>query len=309
MYGLYIGRKVKKMNKNQFMVLTDFEKNPNISPKEIACKTKINPKEICDIISQLNDLEYLDNGTVTDKGLEELEPYRVKRAIFIAAGMGTRMMPITLSCPKPLVRVNGVRIIDTLIDACINAGVEEIIVVRGYMGECFNQLTDKYPNIKFVDNPNYAKYNNISSAYLVKDLIGGSYIFESDIYLVNTDLITKYQYESNYLGVPCEETPDWCFDTDENLKITDLHKPGKNCHHMYGISYYDKETGELFSKYVEEVFHNMLGGKDHFWDDVLCHFYPDKAKIYVRECSFSDTMEIDSFEELCEVDERYRIKS
>ena len=129
-------------------------------------------------------------------------------------------------------------------DACVDAGIEEIVVVRGYMGECFNQLTDKYPNIKFVDNPNYEKYNNISSAYLVKDLIGGSYIFESDIYLVNTDLITKYQYESNYLGVPCDETPDWCFDTDENLKITDLHKPGKNCHHMYGISYYDKETGD-----------------------------------------------------------------
>ena len=242
------------MNKNQFEILTAFEKNQDVSPKEVACKLKMNPQKICEVISQLNDLGYLENGIITEKGIEDLEPYRVKRAIFIAAGMGTRMMPITLSCPKPLVRVNGVRIIDTLIDACVDAGIEEIIVVRGYMGECFNQLTDKYPNIKFVDNPNYAKYNNISSAYLVKDLIGGSYIFESDIYLVNTDLITKYQYESNYLGVPCDETPDWCFDKDENLKITDLHKPGKNCHHMYGISYYDNETGELFAKYVEDVF-------------------------------------------------------
>ena len=242
------------MNKNQFEILTAFEKNQDVSPKEVACKLKMNPQKICEVISQLNDLGYLENGIITEKGIEALEPYRVKRAIFIAAGMGTRMMPITLSCPKPLVRVNGVRIIDTLIDACVDAGIEEIVVVRGYMGECFNQLTDKYPNIKFVDNPNYAKYNNISSAYLVKDLIGGSYIFESDIYLVNTDLITKYQYESNYLGVPCDETPDWCFDTDENLKITDLHKPGKNCHHMYGISYYDNETGELFAKYVEDVF-------------------------------------------------------
>lgn len=141
--------------------------------------------------------------------------------------MGSRMMPITLSCPKPLVRVNGTRIIDTLIDACIDVGIEDIIIVRGYLGECFEQLKIKYPFIKFVDNPYYKSYNNISSAYLVRNLIGGSYIFESDIYLINKKLITKYQYRSNYLGVPCEETPDWCFDADENMKITDLHKGGK----------------------------------------------------------------------------------
>ncbi|MGN0520659.1 MAG: sugar phosphate nucleotidyltransferase [Candidatus Fimenecus sp.] len=295
------------MNKEQFSVLTALEKNANLSAKELSQKTGIQSAALSDILAELQDLGYWKDGAVTQKGLEALEPYRVKRAIFIAAGMGSRMMPLTLSCPKPLVRVNGVRIIDTLIDACIAADVEEIIIVRGYLGECFNQLTDKYPNIKFVDNPHYKEYNNISSAYLVKDLIGGSYIFESDIYLVNRDLITKYQYESNYLGVPCEETPDWSFDTDENLKITDLHKPGKNCHHMFGISYYDKPTGALFEKYVEEVFNNMLGGKDHFWDDVLCHFYVDKANIHVRECSFRDIMEIDSFDELCEIDEQYRI--
>ena len=76
---------------------------------------------------------------------------------------------------------------------------------------------------------------------------------------------------------------------------------------MFGISYYDKATGALFEEYVEEVFNKTLGGKDHFWDDVLCHFHADKANIYVRECSFRDTMEIDSFDELCEIDERYRM--
>lgn len=295
------------MQKEQFAVLTALEKRGKLPPKDLAKTTGLSLDTCSAVLDELQNCGWVKDGSVTENGLDALEPYRVKRAIFIAAGMGSRMLPLTLSCPKPLVRVNGVRIIDTLIDACIAAGIEEIIVVRGYLGECFNQLTDKYPNIRFVDNPHYRDYNNISSAYLVKDLIGGSYIFESDIYLVNTDLITKYQYESNYLGVPCEETPDWCFETDEHLRITDLHKPGKNCHHMYGISYYDKATGALFEKYVDEVFNKMLGGKDHFWDDVLCHFYVDKANIHVRECSFSDTMEIDSFDELCEIDERYRM--
>lgn len=297
------------MNKKDFLVLAEYEKNSSLAPKSVAKKLKMSLDEFKSVTAHLEEQGLLSGSDVTEFGYKELEPYRVKRAIFIAAGMGTRMLPITINTPKPLVRVNGTRIIDTLIDACIKAEVEEIIVVRGYLGEIFDQLKYKYPNIKFVDNPYFRTYNNISSAYLVRDLIGQSYIFESDIYLVNTDLITKYQYESNYLGVPVDETPDWCFDTDDDLRITDLHKGGKNCHHMYGISYYDKETGELFAEKVEEVFHKMLGGKDHFWDDVLCHFYPEEAKIYVRECTFEDTMEIDSFEELCEIDENYKMRS
>lgn len=271
------------ITKQEFLALTEYEKNPQLSPKEVAGKGKISLDDFKSITAQLKSKGLISGSKITDKGLEELEPYRVKRAIFIAAGMGTRMMPITINTPKPLVRVNGVRIIDTLIDACVSAGIEEIIVVRGYLGEIFDQLKYKYPNIKFVDNPYYRTYNNISSAYLVRDLIGGSYVFESDIYLVNTDLISKYQYESNYLGVKVGSTPDWCFDVDENKRIVDLHKGGKNCYHMYGIAYYNEEAGKLFAEKVEEIFHNTLGGKDRFWDDVICHFYPDKTNIYIRE--------------------------
>lgn len=100
------------------------------------------------VIRQLQADGLISNGKITESGLAALEPYRVKRAIFIAAGMGSRMMPITLSCPKPLVRVNNKRIIDTLIDACVDAGIDDITVVRGYLGDCFEQLKVKYPFIK-----------------------------------------------------------------------------------------------------------------------------------------------------------------
>ena len=54
---------------------------------------------------------------ITEKGLEALEPYRVERAVIFAAGFGSRMIPVTLDTPKPLVKVNGVRIIDRTINA------------------------------------------------------------------------------------------------------------------------------------------------------------------------------------------------
>ena len=69
----------------------------------------------------------------------------MKRAVFVAAGFGSRMVPITLNTPKPLVRVNGTRIIDTLLDAVVEAGIPEIVIVRGYLGEQFDQLLYKYP--------------------------------------------------------------------------------------------------------------------------------------------------------------------
>ena len=82
---------------------------------------------------------------VTLKGYEVLEPYRVKKAIFLAAGFGSRMVPITLNTPKPLVLVHGKRIIETLLDAVVEAGIEDITIVRGYLGEQFDVLLHKYP--------------------------------------------------------------------------------------------------------------------------------------------------------------------
>ena len=47
----------------------------------------------------------------------------VKRAIIMAAGLGNRMKPVTLDTPKPLIKVNGKRMIDTIIDALNQNGI------------------------------------------------------------------------------------------------------------------------------------------------------------------------------------------
>lgn len=66
---------------------------------------------------------YVPDGFITDQGFEALEPYRCKRAIFIADGFGSRFVPITCNALKPLVRVNGERIIDSMIDVCLEAEI------------------------------------------------------------------------------------------------------------------------------------------------------------------------------------------
>ena len=138
---------------------------------------------------------------VTNNDKSKLEHYHAKRAIFLAAGLGKRLYPITINTPKPLIRVNGVRMIDRSIDACLAAGIEEIYIVRGYLKEQFDQLLLKYPMIKFIDNDNFSTTNNISSAILVKDLFENAYVLEGDLILSNPNLIKPYHYESEVFGI------------------------------------------------------------------------------------------------------------
>ena len=255
---------------------------------------------------QFDELVSIDRaGRLSPEDSRALEQYRVRRAVFLAAGIGSRMVPITINTPKPLIRVNGVRIIDTLLDAVRAAGIEEIFIVRGYLGEQFDQLKYKYPNVKFVENPLYNEANNISSVLCASDMLQNAYVIESDLLLYNSNLITKYQYTSNYLGVFTEHTDDWCFETRDGI-ITRILVGGQNCHHMFGISYWNSADGAKLVNHIKQAY-EMPNGKKFYWDEVALKYFIDDYKIEVRECTFEDIIEIDTFDELKKLDGAYCI--
>ena len=253
-------------------------------------------------IKTLNDKGLLDKYTVTEKGKEALEPYRVKNACFLAAGFGSRLVPITLNTPKPLVRVHGVRIIDTLLDAVLRAGIQNIYVVRGYLKEQFDQLLEKYPMIHFIDNPLYNETNNISSAMLLGDKISNTYMFEADLFLRNPDLITPYQYRSNYLGIPITRSDDYCINV-KNGRIVGSSLGGENCDQIVGITYWNEHDGAVLQRRIRDVYETP-GGKERFFGSCV-----DLKETYlgIRECKQEDVVEIDTFKELQELDHAYRV--
>ena len=189
-----------RLTRKQFDILTCIDSNKGYVPflREIAPSGFLPSDSIRTTLMQMENEGLIQNNVLTELGLAALEPYRVKRALFLAAGLGSRLSPITLNTPKPLVRVNGVRMIDTLLDAVLEAGIEEIIIVRGYLGEQFEQLLYKYPKIKFIENPDYRNSNNKSSAMCIRHLMQNAYVLEADLVLRNKSLISKYQYSSNY---------------------------------------------------------------------------------------------------------------
>lgn len=285
------------MNKQQFDALVALEE-----AKRTGCET---PRVDSNVLADLQERGLVVEGAITDAGVSALEPYRAKRAVFFAAGYGSRLLPITMNTPKPLIRVNGKRIIQRLIDAVRAAGIDEIYVVRGYLPREFDALKQENPGIHFIENPLFESTNNISSAIAAADFIRDAYVFESDLLLRNPGLITRYQYATNYIGVPVTHTDDWCL-TVKDGRATHIAKGGDDCYHMFGISYWTAADGERLADRMKRVF-AQDDGKQIFWDDVALNWYPDDFNVRVRACTFDDVCEIDTFAELQEIDEAYRV--
>lgn len=297
---------------NQFEVLTLIERNQDEkqTQRNIAKKCNMSLGIVNKTLVELQELELLkpqENSryTVTLKGYEWLEPHRVRKAIFMAAGFGSRMVPVTLNTPKPLIKVHGKKIIETLLDAVLDAGITDITIVRGYLGEQFDLLLKKYPMIKFVENPIYNEANNISSAYVVRDMLANAYVLESDLLLYNKDIIRKYEYTTNYLGMPVDMTDDWCFETRKGY-ITKIRVGGENVHHMFGISYWTKEDAEKMEQDIEKVFKSP-GGKERYWDEVALRECIKNYKVWVRPVEKGDIIEIDTYNELKQIDSIYNV--
>ena len=294
------------LSKKEFDILVAIdEEKETLSQRDLAKITGYSVGTVNSTYAELLEKKLIEDDKVSATGYDALEPYRVKRAIFIAAGFGSRMVPITLNTPKPLVRVHGTRIIDTLLDAVTAAGIEDIIIVRGYLSEQFDQLVYKYPTIKFIENPMYNEGNNITSMMVARYFIDNTYILESDLLINNPKLIKKYQYQSNYLGIPCDRTDDWCFSVYKN-RITGVSVGGTNGCQMVGISYWTSQDGKRLGEDIKKVY-EQPGGKERYWDNVPLTYCKDDFNLVVRPCTFDDIVEIDTFNELKQIDHVYNM--
>ena len=298
------------LSRTEFEFLAYLEKNGRgrYSQRKLSDELTIPLNNVTRLLKEADDKNYINilpdgQYEIAQKGLKALEPYRVRKAVILAAGFGSRLAPVTLDTPKPLVKVNGVRIIDTLLDALTARGITNITIVRGYKKEQFNQLLDKYPTIRFIDNPEYNITNNISSAYHALDLMDRCYICEADLYITNPDVINKYEYRSNYLGAKVAETDDWCF-KKHNGYVSDYQMGGTDCYQAFGISYWDSADGEKLKADLRKVYQSRAG-KENLWELVPLRLARKNYRLEVRKCRKSDIIEIDNFVELIAVDGSY----
>ena len=296
------------LTKTQFDILSYIaESSSPLTQREIESKTGYSLGTVNNVIKEMTELGYVKNRRITDDGLIALEPYRAKRAVFIAAGFGSRLAPITFNTPKPLVRVYGVRIIDRMIDACLNVGINDIYIVRGYLADQFDQLLYKYPMIKFLENPVYNESNSISSAMVARFLLSNSYVIESDLLIYNPAIIKKYYYNSKYYGIKRQRTDDWVIKTKNGIIYDEVcGGEGENIYQMVGISYWTENDGHKLSYDISEVYQSP-GGKERFWEQVPIIYRKEHYTVEIQECTDSDVVEIDTLNELKAIDKTYDV--
>lgn len=232
---------------------------------------------------------------VGDRSMKEI-------AILMAAGLGNRMRPLTETTPKPLIRVHGKAMIETVIDGLLERPVEEIYIVTGYLGEQFAQLCEKYSQVRILYNPDYLTKNNISSIYAAREALGTAdcFICESDLYVADSTIFKKKLTHSCYFGrMQAGYSDDWVFELDGDY-ISRVGKGGQDVYNMVGISYFKKEDARVLREEIEKAF-AIEENSQLFWDDVVNQNL-DKLKLTIEPVVEGQLVEIDTVEELNRVE-------
>ncbi len=231
---------------------------------------------------------------------------KVQRAIIIAAGIGKRMQPVTLDTPKPLIRVNGMRIIDTIIQGLQNNRIMEIYLVVGYLKEQFQVLQKECKGVHIIENPFYDTCNNISSLYMARDYIENAIILDGDQMIYNNDVLSPEFKKSGYNAIWTEkETKEWLMQVKNGKVIACSKTGGKAGWQLFSISRWTAEDGRKLKQHLEEEF-NKKQNRQLYWDDVVMFCHLKEYDLGIRPMKQEDVIEIDNLQELVALDSNYK---
>ena len=209
--------------------------------------------------------------------------HKVKRAIIMAAGIGKRMQPVSLHTPKPLIKVNGVRMIDTVISGLHQNGITEIYIVVGYLKEAFAELPKQYPGVVLIENMLYETCNNISSLYAAREHL-------EDVIILDGDQIISLE---------------WLLSVENGVVTHCGRNGGEHGWQLFSISRWNKEDGAKLKRHLEIEFEEKKN-RQIYWDDVAMFCYPDEYKLGIHPMEYRDIIEIDNLSELVALDPSYK---
>lgn len=230
---------------------------------------------------------------------------RVKRAIIMAAGKGQRMQPVTLQIPKPLISVNGTRMIDSVIQALHVNGVTEIYVVVGYLKEQFKELEEIYNGVKLIENPYYDECNNISSLYVARDYIEDAIILDGDQIIYDSAILAPEFKKSGYNCIWTDtHTEEWLLEEENGIVKSCSRIGGESGWQLFSVSRWTSADGKKLKHHLEIEFEEKTN-RQIYWDDVAMFCYPEEYQLGIWEMKKGDIIEIDNFEELIALDKSY----
>ncbi len=282
------------MNIFEADVLNEILYNGYTNQRELAAATGFSVGVVNAALKKLRQEGYLDAEMLTEMAKEVAKRGKPQNAIILAAGVGLRMIPINNKVPKAFLEISGEALIERLIVQLLDAGIEKIDIVVGFLKEKFEYLCDKY-GVNLVYNPEYATKNNLHSLLLVADRIKNTYIMPADIWIA-TNPFKKSELYTWYMVVD-ELSPNSTVRVNRRRELVPVGAGAKG-NKMIGIAFLDEKRGPQLARRLKELAAKSTYA-DAFWEEAL---FTKEAPVYAKVCKASAAREIDSYEQLREID-------
>lgn len=216
-------------------------------------------------------------------------------AIILAAGMGTRLRPLTDDRPKSLVEVAGESFFARQLRQLRAAGVEDITVVTGYRADAFDPWRGQ-EGLCFVHNPVYDTKNNLWSMLVVRERLGDSYVLDGDVRLAE-GVIPRARPDRScwFVGYREAMENEWRVAFDSSDRVSRIDVASGAGWILTGLSYWSAADGLYLSRAVEEASRGSEADAI-YWDEV-----PRRAlavlDVRARRIGGDDWAEIDTLED------------
>ncbi len=292
------------MTKTQFDILIELKENNYLSNEQLALKLFKDEKTIQSDYRKLVSDKYINQNKLTDKAFSELKKHKIENAIILAAGMSTRFVPLNYEKPKGLLSVNGEPLIERQIKQLREKGIEEIIIVVGYMKEKFYYLVEKY-NIILVETDDFENRNNHASVFAARKYLKNTIITSSDLYFTE-NIFQTYAYDSYYCTIYIPgKTAERGIITDEDDRILQTMYGDKCCDIWVtlGYAFFSERFSKKMIEYIKEEF-DLPETESKFWADIQDE-HLSELYMYAKHCPSDVIYEFDSLEELREFDKKY----
>jgi CTP:phosphocholine cytidylyltransferase-like protein len=215
-------------------------------------------------------------------------------AVILAAGMGTRLRPLTETIPKTLVPIKGKPMIERQIENLSSAGIRDITIVGGYLCEKLSYLKTAYPrsSIEIIDNTDYAAYNNIYSLYLARHLLAETFIVEGDVFHTRNLFLEPPAKSSYFIGPRSDAKNEWAVSCDASGRIRSIDVASGDLRILTGVSLWKERESAQIRGFLEEYI-AQRDFKDLFWDHIMMEHIAE-IEAYAHPIGKDDWREIDS---------------